>query len=37
MSLGPTWKCRRMWTNRWMAALNACDITFYGRLSAGRK
>ena len=25
------------WTNRWKAALNAFDITFDGRLSAGRK
>ncbi|MFJ6623362.1 SDR family NAD(P)-dependent oxidoreductase [Kitasatospora sp. NPDC091335] len=24
------------WSNRWMAALNAFDITFDGRLSAGR-
>jgi hypothetical protein len=25
------------WSNRWKAALNAFDITFDGRLSAGRK
>jgi len=25
------------WTNRWKAALNAFDITFDGRLTAGRK
>jgi putative transposase len=28
---------RKRWTNRWKAALNAFDITFDGRLSAGRK
>jgi putative transposase len=27
---------RKRWTNRWKAALNAFDITFDGRLSAGR-
>ena len=37
MSLDPTGKGRKRWTNRWKAALNAFDITFYGRLSAGRK
>jgi putative transposase len=37
MSLDPTGKGRRRWTNRWKAALNAFDITFDGRLSAGRK
>jgi putative transposase len=36
MSLDPTGKGRRRWTNRWKAALNAFDITFDGRLSAGR-
>ena len=30
-------KGRKRWTNRWKAALNAFDITFDGRLSAGRK
>jgi hypothetical protein len=25
------------WSNRWKGALNAFDITFDGRLSAGRK
>lgn len=37
MSLDPTGKGRRRWTNRWKKALNAFDITFDGRLSAGRK
>jgi putative transposase len=33
MSLDPTGRGRK----RWKAALNAFDITFGGRLSAGRK
>lgn len=37
MSLDPTGQGRKRWTNRWKAALNAFDITFDGRLSAGRK
>ena len=37
MSLDPTGKGRKRWTNRWKAALNAFDITFDGRLSAGQK
>jgi transposase-like protein len=37
MSLDPTGKGRKRWTNRWKGALNAFDITFDGRLSAGRK
>jgi len=37
MSLDPTGKGRGRWTMRWKAALNAFDITFDGRLSAGRK
>jgi putative transposase len=36
-SLDPTGRGRKRWTNRWKAALNAFDITFDGRLSAGRK
>ena len=36
-SLDPTGKGRKRWTNRWKAALNAFDITFDGRLTAGRK
>jgi transposase-like protein len=36
-SLDPTGKGRVRWSNRWKAALNAFDITFDGRLSAGRK
>jgi len=37
MSLDPTGKGRKRWSNRWKAALNAFEITFDGRLSAGRK
>ena len=37
MSLDPTGKGRKRWTNRWKAALNAFDITFDGRLTTGRK
>jgi putative transposase len=37
MSLDPGGKGRARWSNRWKAALNAFDITFDGRLSAGRK
>ena len=37
MSLDATGRRRQRWTNRWKAALNAFDITFDGRLSAGRK
>jgi putative transposase len=37
MSLDPTGTARQRWSNRWKAALNAFDITFDGRLSAGRK
>ncbi len=37
MSLDPTGKGRKRWTNRWKGALNAFGITFDGRLSAGRK
>jgi putative transposase len=37
VSLDPTGRGRRRWTNRWKAALNAFEITFDGRLSAGRK
>jgi transposase-like protein len=36
-SLDPTGKGRKRWSNRWKGALNAFDITFDGRLSAGRK
>jgi putative transposase len=35
-SLDPTGKGRARWTNRWKGALNAFDITFDGRVSAGR-
>jgi putative transposase len=37
ISLDPAGRGRRRWSNRWKAALNAFDITFDGRLSAGRK
>jgi transposase-like protein len=36
-SMDPTGRGRKRWTNRWKAALNAFDITFDGRISAGRK
>jgi transposase-like protein len=37
ISLDPAGRGRQRWSNRWKAALNAFDITFDGRLSAGRK
>ncbi len=37
ISLDPTGRGRKRWSNRWKAALNAFDITFDGRLSAARK
>ena len=37
MSLDPTGQGRRRWTIRWKPALNAFDMTFDGRLAAGRK
>jgi len=37
MSLDPTGTGRRRWTMRWKPALNAFEMTFEGRLSAGRK
>jgi putative transposase len=37
VALDPTGAGRRRWITRWKAALNAFDITFDGRLSAGRK
>jgi putative transposase len=37
MSLDPTGRGRKRWTNRWKEALNAFDITFDGRLSTARK
>jgi putative transposase len=37
MSLDPTGKGRKRWVTRWKVALNAFEITFEGRLSAGRK
>jgi putative transposase len=36
VSLDPTGKGRARWSNRWKAALNAFDITFDGRVTAGR-
>lgn len=37
MALDPTGTGRKRWATRWKAALNALEITFEGRLSAGRK
>jgi putative transposase len=37
MSLDPTGQGRRRWTMRWKPALNAFEMTFEGRLTAGRK
>ncbi|WP_228801414.1 IS256 family transposase [Nocardia cyriacigeorgica] len=37
MSLDPTGAGQKRWVTRWKAALNAFDITFEGRLTAGRK
>ena len=37
MSLDPKGTARQRWSNRWKAALNAFEITFDGRLPAGRK
>jgi len=37
MSLDPTGTGQRRWTMRWKPALNAFDMTFDGRLSAGRR
>lgn len=36
-SLDPTGKGKARWSNRWKAALNALDIAFDGRVSAGRR
>lgn len=36
-ALDPTGRGRTRWSNRWKAALNAFDITFNGRLTAGRR
>ncbi len=36
MSLDPKGTGQKRWSNRWKAALNAFEITFNGRLSAGR-
>jgi putative transposase len=36
MSLDPTGAGRKRWSNRWKKALNAFELTFDGRLSAGR-
>ena len=36
VSLDPTERGRRRWTNRWKAALNPFDIAFDGRVSAAR-
>jgi transposase-like protein len=36
-SLDPTGRGRARWSNRWKAAMNAFDITFDGRITAGRR
>jgi transposase-like protein len=36
-SLDPTGRGRARWSNRWKAALNAFDIAFDGRVTAGRR
>lgn len=37
MALDPIGEGQKRWTTRWKAALNAFDITFEGRLTAGRR
>jgi transposase-like protein len=37
MALDPTGTGHRRWITRWKAALNAFEVTFEGRLTAGRK
>ncbi|WP_375336049.1 IS256 family transposase [Nocardia sp. SYP-A9097] len=37
MALDPTGDGQKRWITRWKAALNAFDITFEGRLTAGRR
>ncbi len=37
MSMDPTGQGRKRWMMRWKPALNAFDMTFDGRLAAGRK
>jgi hypothetical protein len=37
VSLDPTSTSRTRWTMRWKAALQAFDIAFDGRLTAGRR
>jgi hypothetical protein len=37
MGLDPTGQGRRRWMIRWKLTLNAFDMTFEGRLAAGRK
>jgi len=36
-SLDPTGRGKTRWTNRWKASLNAFDIAFDGRVTAGRR
>jgi hypothetical protein len=36
MALDPTGQGRRRWAIRWKPALNAFDLAFEGRLTAGR-
>jgi putative transposase len=37
MSLDPAGKGQKRWMNRWKPALNAFELAFEGRLTAGRK
>jgi putative transposase len=37
MALDPTGRGTKRWITRWKPALNAFDLAFDGRLSAGRK
>jgi putative transposase len=37
MNLDPTGTGRKRWMNCWKVGLNAFEISFEGRLSAGRK
>ncbi len=37
LALDPTGRGRKRWNNRWKGAMNAFDVAFDGRLSAGRR
>lgn len=36
MSLDPTGACRKRWTMRWKGTMNAFDLAFDGRFTAGQ-